>query len=224
VFKQIIKKCQKWVIWLNIITVLLSIVALIIAFFTTSNKEDFWSLAMLCGAFIFTTVLLFVSEILGAMCMDDVYLTNEDIQIKNGNKMLGEISYAKITAILIDGMRGDLNSGTVHDKNRRPKACMSIYYAEDATSKIFCRSKSNTPPYAKSIDGWYSYPLNANHLAIILNKTNALVYISEQILKARKDELKEILDNFSDRVTVAYYDKTEKEEKKAPYTAVKDWF
>lgn len=223
-FKQIIKKCQKWVIWLNIITVLLSVVVLIITFFTTSDRDVFLSLAMLCGAFIFTTALVFLSEILTAMCMDDVYLTNKDIQIKRGNRMLWKISYDKITAILIDGMRGDLNPGTVHDKSRRPKACMSMYDTEDANSKIFCRSKSNTPPYAKSIDGGYSYPLNIDHFEILLNKTNAHVYISAQILKAHKDELKEILDKFSDRVTVAYYDKTEKEEKKAPYTAVKNWF
>ena len=50
------------------------------------------------------------------------------------------------------------------------------------------------------------------------------MYISEQILKSHKDELKEILDSFSDRVTVAYYDIIEREEKEAPYKVVKDWF
>lgn len=223
-FKQAIKKVKKGVIWLNVITVLLSFMILIITFLTTSDREDFWLLAMLCAAFVFTTALIFISKILSAMCMDDVCLINEGIHVKRGKRLLRRISYAKITAILIDGMRGDLNCGTVYDKNRIPKACMSIYDTEDINSKIFCRSKSNTPPYAEPINGWYAYPLNTKHLEILLNKTNAHVYISEQILKAHKDELKEMLDTFSDRVTVAYYDHTEKEEKKALYTLVRDCF
>ena len=224
-FKQIIKKCNKWIIWSSMITILLCIVAVVITFFTTSNREDFWSLAMFCGAFVFTAGLAFITEILDVMCFDDVCLVNEEIQIKRnrrGEKLL-TIPYTQITAIRIDGMQGHANYGTVHKKGI-PQSCMSIFYTEDVTPKIYCRSKSKTPPYDKSFDGWYAYPLNTNHLEVLLNKTNAFVYISEQILKSHTDELKEILDSFSDRVTVAYYDIIEREEKEAPYTVVKDWF
>ena len=216
--KQALRRCHGWVIWLNIITVSVYIVSMPMAFFMIQDREYFWLLFIVCSLIVFSTLLSFIAYF--AQHMFSVHFGDENIQQKWGAKTLNRLHYADIKGVLIEATRRDDCFSTRYDKNKKPWACMVLYKIEEFEFRKLIFSKSNSslmiPP-----DACACCELNIDGLRQLMEKSTAIVYVSEQILMSYERELSDILDVFYTRVVVAYYDTATNSEKKAPY---KDFF
>lgn len=144
---------------------------------------------------------------------------DDEIKIRWARFVYRKVSYDRIKGIKIVGAVYSKGSSPVLDKNKRQRAIILTFDRYEHLSNGI-RSDSTyplpIPIFSLDLDLCCDF-FSADILQILLEKTDAIVYITEKMLNLYKSDLEDLLKANSDRFIVAYYDEFEKNEQKLLY-------
>ena len=203
----------KWLRWLNCIFCGIALILVGIAFFTSDTFTSY--ILLLAGLFI-----------LFAFILTAYWYTASSFHIDYNDtgivKRWGKITYKRIPYSRIKG--ASLECAVTYrydipyrDEQRREKAAL-ILYESDISFLSSVSSRSCYPVhFSVRFNSLCSDFLDVECLKKALEKTNAKIYITEQILYLHKEILDELLKCHPARFVVAYCDQVDNTEKRISY-------
>ena len=207
------KLFPKWLSWLDLILFGMAVTFVAIGLFGhRENMSNFIMLAIVTFLLIvIITAFWYVAELFNVYYDGTVII-----------KCWGKIAYKRIPYTKIEGASIECALQYPYqipyrDEQGKIKAALILYQSDIS----FCSCVKSASCYhvrsSARLNVLCDDFLNIEHLKVLIDKTLISIYITEQILLLYKEDLSPLLEQYSTRFIVAYYDENEKTERKVSY-------
>ena len=214
---KIIKRFPKSVLCLCLVILPIYLTLFCLALFTSSDA--------LSDAFVLVGMLSIGGETIFACFFfyefHNAFFKRDEIIVRWSCFTIKKIPYKAIAGIAMETLAwSGYGYPRFYGKERKPRGVF-VLYGDGTFSKSLHSLSINRVPGAHGWNVLGSCFLKKHDLWALLCKTKVPIYITEQILIAHYEDLKNIVNTYSDRFVVAYRDKGTNEEKKASYEEYK---
>ncbi|MBQ7338474.1 MAG: hypothetical protein IJW40_08495 [Clostridia bacterium] len=212
------KIIPKWLYIIDFVILFCVALCMIVDFCLTGMLSS--DVLILCSSFV--VFAFFLTSLWCVRALFHLQYNDDMIEKKWGRIAYGRIDYSGIEGVSIERAVGNAPYHIpFRDPNHKLKSVLTLFHIDKYISNEVLSDSYRTVYFSGRFNFLGSDFLNLDHLELLLNKTGALIYITEQMYMIYRDYLYEIICKHPNRFIIAYYDPVDKMEKKAPFSQFK---
>ena len=207
---------------LDIVLPLLSLLHL--ATVLLGDRKDL-SFAIIEVALAFLVCLVLTLAFVASGSVNLLY-TDNAVKYRIGQLVVKSIPYSRIEGASIETAVEPKYHTPYKDYRHETKRAHAtlVLYESDVSYRHCVMPNSTYPLHSRArLNALCDDFLKTDDLQILLAKTSATVYITEEIASLYKSELAQILDRFPNRFVVVYFDEIDKQIKRTDYATYADY-